>query len=142
MVHARNSTLRASAVAALVLSISPQSRPRHCLRIASAAAQPLEDDKPTGAHDQIAPDVTLRLSPQQGPASICRKVLIRPRAAEQGLAAIATCGEFMRGASHTECEQAEPTYGFVVIDGTAYEIDGFDCSPLGDVSNSGSGTPN
>jgi hypothetical protein len=120
MVHARNSTLRASAVAALIQIISPQTG---------------------GADDRAAPAVTLRLLPQQAPASICREVLIGPRAAEQRRASTATRRASIRGVSQTEWEQAELAYGFVVIDDTAHEIDGIDCSPLGDASN-GSGTPN
>jgi hypothetical protein len=115
MVHARNSTLKASTVAALVQIIPTQ----------------------TGeAHDRVAPAVMLRLSPQQDPASICREVLIRPRAAST-----ATRRESIRGVSQIEWEQAELAYGFVVIDDVAYDIDGIDCSPLGDAADSGSGAP-
>jgi hypothetical protein len=142
MVHAINSTLGASAVGALVLSISSQSLPRHSLRAAFASAQPIEENKQTGASDRVASVVTLRLSPQRDPASICRELLINTRAAEHRLASIATRGESMRGVSQTERGQAELAYGFVVIDDTVYEIGGIGCSSLGDASKPGSGTPN
>jgi hypothetical protein len=133
---------KASAAAALVLWTSPQSLYRQNLQIASASAQQLGGNKPTERHAEVVNDhVALHLSPH-GPASICSEVLIRPRNAELTPPGIGTCEDLARGTSRAGCEQAEPVYGFVIIDGTGYEIDGIGCSPLGDASNSGSGKAN
>jgi hypothetical protein len=131
--------LKASAAAALVLWTSPQSLYRQNLQIASASAQQLGGDKPTEPNAEVVNDhVALHLSPH-GPVSICREVVIRPRAAEPRPANIGTCEDPTRGTSSAGCERAEPVFGFVIIGGTGYEIDGVGCSPLGDSSKSGSG---
>jgi hypothetical protein len=107
---------RASAVAALVLCTAPQSLPRHDLQIVAASAQPLENNRGTEVHAGAAHDVALRLSLQQGSASICRELLIRPRGA----------------GPRREREQTGPLHGIVAIEGDGYEIEGSGCSPIGE----------
>jgi hypothetical protein len=115
MTHRRNFTiLRASTVAALVLCTAPHS---HGLQIVEASAQPPENNRGTEVHDRVAHDVTLRLSLQQGSASICRELLIRPRGA----------------GPRPGCEQTGPLRGIVAIEGNGYEIEGSGCSPIGEL---------
>jgi hypothetical protein len=138
MVSERNSTFRGNAVLAFVLSISSLYLPRHNLREAYTSALPPENNEQAGSQERPSPGVALHLSPQQGPVSICREVLIRPNAAERELPVSPTLRELLTPSGG----MPNLMYGFVLIDGSvAFEIEGIGCGPLGGSLNSGSETP-